>query len=135
MSEIDIRLLDRSRCQATHRASGQSIDTDVAPEYGGSGSRYSSTDLVAAALGTCIGSSIAPILEREGLPLDAVSITVTKELQHQPRRISRLAVTISLPAAIDDKQLLKLRNAARTCVVHRSLREEVEVTIELAAGR
>lgn len=134
MSEIDVRLLDRTRCRATHRASGESVETEVAPDYGGSGARFSSTDLVAAALGTCIGSSIAPILEREGVPLDAVSITVVKELQQRPRRISRLAVTVTLPPDVDEKQLLKLRNAARTCAVHRSIGKDVQVEVELARG-
>lgn len=128
---IEIRILGTTRCRAVHLPTGATVETDAAPEFGGGGTSFSSTDLLAVALGTCIGSSIAPILEREGISAEHLVIRVTKKLKSSPKRIEQLDVDIHLPARLIDKQLRKLRGAARSCVVHRSLSEEIAVDVKL----
>lgn len=134
MTTVRIELLDTTRCRAVHEATGSVLETDAAPEFGGGGTTFSSTDLLAAALGTCIGSSIAPIAAREAIPLDKVTIEVGKQLERHPNRIVRLRVDIRFALPLTDSQLRKLRNAAHTCVVHRSLADSVDVEIELSVA-
>ncbi len=110
-----------------------SIETDVPPELGGGNATFSSTDLLSAALGTCIGSSIGPMLEREGIDLERVSITVAKKLRPDSRGIERLTVNVQLPAAATERQLSKLRAAARSCMVHRSLAPDLAVMVDVPA--
>lgn len=58
MSEFRISLKDKGRCQIRHVFADAEIITDLPPEYGGNGRSFSSTDLVSAALGSCILTSI-----------------------------------------------------------------------------
>lgn len=134
MSKIEVRLLDATRCAAVHPASGARLTTDIGRAYGGGGSSFSSTDLVAVALATCIGSSLAPIALREGIPLDSIRITAGKELGTNPKRIARLTVAIDLPPGLSEAQRSKLGNAARTCTVHRTLHDCIEMAVELRSA-
>ena len=129
MSRVHVQIEEIGRCQARHEESGATLVTEISPAYGGSGQRFSSTDLVAAALGTCIGSSIDRVADRAGLPLSALSIEVEKSLSSAPRRIARLAVTVRIAAPVDPATLTKLERASHACVVHRSLHPETEVSV------
>lgn len=131
MGSIHHTPLGGGRTEITHAATGAVITTDVSPEFGGGGSTFSSTDLVAAGLGSCISSSLAPLAERHGVPLTAVTISVEKELGTDPKRISRLATTITFTQAIDDSLAKRFRRAAETCTVHRSLHPDIDAPIEL----
>lgn len=126
---VTVELLDTARCRVTHRESGRGLETAVAPEFRGPGGRFSSTDLVAAALGSCIGSSIAPVAARHGLPMDAVRIDVDKQLAVSPRRINALTVHVRLGQAIGDDLQVRLERAAATCPVKASLDPMVHVEI------
>lgn len=131
MSTLEITLLDSTRCLAMHAESGTKLITDVTPHYGGGGSSFSSTDLVGVALATCIGSSVAPVAEREGIALDRFRISVEKTLLTNPRKIGALRVEIRMPSGLTDAQIKKLTNAAKTCAVHRTLREAIDIEVKL----
>lgn len=126
---VTVELLDTARCRVTHGATGESLTTAVAPEYRGPGGQFSSTDLVAAALGSCIASSIAPVAERGGLPLDSIRVEVEKQLSVSPRRIAALSVTVYMGIGISDALRLRLERAAATCPVKASLQPLVHVDI------
>jgi uncharacterized OsmC-like protein len=134
MSAIEIELIDSTRCRARHEESGAELVTDVAPLQGGGGTSFSSTDLVGVGLATCIGSSIAPVAERESIPLDRIGISVAKTMAASPRRIEKLSVTVRLPSGLTDVQSRKLRNAAATCTVHRSLHGSIEIEVGFTEG-
>ena len=80
MSSTTSRPVGDGRTQITDTKTGTVIHTDVSPEFGGGGTTFSSTDLVGAGLGSCISSSLAAIADRHGVPLEAITITVDKEL-------------------------------------------------------
>lgn len=131
MSRIIHTPSGRGRTRIVHESTGTQITTDVSPEFGGGGSTFSSTDLVAAGLGSCISSSLEVLAERRKIPLDAISITVDKKLGTEPKRISRLAVTITLDIPADTKVAKLFERAAHTCTVHRSLHPDIEAPIEV----
>jgi len=126
---VTVELLDTARCRVTHGASGHGIETAVAPEYRGPGGRFSSTDLVAAALGSCIASSIAPVAARHDLPLDSIRVDVDKQLAVSPRRIAALAVNVRLGVEISKGLRIRLERAAAACPVKASLDPMVHVEI------
>jgi putative redox protein len=63
--------------------------------------------------------------------LDAISITVHKELGVDPKRIVRLAVDIDLAMANDPKIARLFERAAHSCTVHRSLHPDIESPIRV----
>ena len=129
MSEMTMQLVSTGSCRVAHGPSGAILETDLAPEYGGGGRSFSSTDLLAAALGSCILTSLERIADREGLDSRRIWLTVEKNLSTSPKAIRSIAVRIHLPPETTDQQLKKLRKAAQTCVVHESLVPAIAVPI------
>ena len=116
-------------CIVQHGDSGAELKTNTAKEYGGEGLHFSSTDLLGAALGTCIGSSIEPVAERNSVNIDNIHISVKKELETKPKRVAHLHVLIRITEPVDEFIQKKIRRAADSCVVHKSLK--VPISVEL----
>lgn len=129
MAHISVEFSSKGRCLISHQPSGNSIVTDLPPEYGGNAQSFSSTDLVAAALGSCIFSSLERVIVRESLDPDLFFVSVEKEISYSPRMISRLSVVIEYQKELSDLQLKKLKKAAATCPVKRSLHSDVKTTL------
>lgn len=125
--EISGRYAANLRVELSHGPSGTEIHTAAPVDNHGDGSSFSPTDLVAAALGSCMLSIMGIIAQRDGLDLSDCRFTVHKHMTTEPpRRIDRLPVTIHMPAGLSAAQRKKLERGALTCPVHRSLLAEIE---------
>jgi len=119
-------------CVATHGPSNRTLETDAPVDNQGRGEAFSPTDLMAAALGTCILTTMALAARRHGIELKGARFEVTKEMSTDtPRRIVRLATHLWLPVSKDADRDEVLERAARTCPVHKSLYPSIEVPIVL----
>ena len=116
-----------------HRATGVEVRTSKSPEYGGTGTSFSSTDLLAAALGTCIATDIEPVAERHGIDAGSIRVRVSKVLSVRPKRMVLLEVEVEVPAGSPPDVLVRLERAAGHCLVHRSLSPEIEVRVRVRA--
>lgn len=125
MSDLIVELTSPTCTRITHARSSTVLLTAIAPEYGGPGGTFSSTDLVAAALGSCIATNLGPLAERHGIPLDAIRLTVRKQLTPPPKRIGRLEVTVQVSTPLTAELRARFENAAATCTVHRSLHPDL----------
>ena len=129
------------RTTATHLQSGTVIETDAPTDNQGKGERFSPTDLVAVALGTCMVTTMAIKARTMDIKLDGTSADVTKIMASNPRRISGIIVHIVFPIGLilDEKQREILENTARTCPVERSLHPDIELDIrfdwDLGSGK
>ena len=121
MAAIQVTPLGDGQTRVAHGGSGVELTTDASPEWGGGGRSFSATDLVAAGLGACIGSSIAGVLERREVDLHAVRIDVEKTLGTEPKKIDHLDVVIHLPGSEDEQLRRLVERAAAACAVGRSL--------------
>ena len=119
------------RCELVHGPSGTSIRTDAPIDNHGRGEAFSPTDLVGAALASCVLTTMAIMAERDGISLAGATASVTKVMNPSPRRIARLPVEVRMPASVPIEYRKKLEAAARSCPVHRSLHPDVEAPIEI----
>jgi putative redox protein len=118
------------RCSATHGPSGSTLATDAPVDNHGRGERFSPTDLVATALGTCILTTMGIVAERHEFDLRGATVRVTKEMTSQPvRRIARLGVTITMPQPAPEAMRRRLETAALRCPVKQSLHPDVEAPV------
>lgn len=118
------------RCSVKHEPSGAVIETSAPADNMGKGDQFSPTDLVAAALASCIGTILGIYAQRKGLKLEGMRIDVRKEMAAEgPRRIGKLPVEIWIPVALTEEHRIALENAAYTCPVHRSLHPDIESPI------
>lgn len=118
------------RCRATHGPSGGVIVTDAPVDNHGRGEAFSPTDLVAAAVGTCILTVMGIAAERLGAVIDGAEVVVEKTMVAAPtRRIGALACRITMPAGIKEGHRASLTRAAERCPVKESLHPETEITM------
>lgn len=131
--EMDIRYDGKLHCTATHGPSKVSIATDAPTDNQGKGEAFSPTDLVGAALGSCIMTIMGMVAERSGLDLTGTTIRVRKEMAaHPARRIASLAVTVIYPPNLNlsDEARMKLAKVVEMCPVKHSLHPDIKVTAE-----
>lgn len=132
---IETKYLGNLECRAVHGPSGEAMTTEAPVDNGGRGLRFSPTDLVAAALGTCILTIMGKVAEREMVDLTGATARVEKEMSAAtPRRIAALTVTIALPAGVSltPEQKRKFAAVPNACPVKQSLHPDTTVTVRFA---
>lgn len=119
------------RAGAVHVRSGSSIETDAPVDNHGKGERFSPTDLVAAALATCIVTTLGIAGHAHDLDIVGAECEVTKVMVPDPRRIGEIIVKMSFPksAPFSDKQKQIIERIARTCPVFESLHPDLKKTL------
>jgi putative redox protein len=129
---IDVAYEGDWQCTAIHGPSKIRLATDAPIEYPGAKARsFSPTDLLAAALGTCMTTLVAMAAEKRGLSVKGLRTEVDKEMSTEPpRRITRLAVRMVLPASLEAQTRQALEAIARACPVGRSLHPETKVELQ-----
>lgn len=129
MVQIMARYEGNKKCYLIH-PEGHTLPTDAPKDLGGDSSAFSPTDLVASGLVTCILTTIAMWAERRQLDLTGMSAAVEKEMSAHANRIGRLAVTVTVPAALIPEELRpRLEAIGYRCPVHASLHPEIEAPI------
>lgn len=130
MVHIDIAYEGDLHCKITHRPSGTEITTDAPKDNMGKGATFSPTDLVAAALGSCMLTIMGIFANRHGINLKSAHVEVIKEMVQAPeRRIGKLPVSFKMPSGIPQSQRETLERAALTCPVHKSLRPDIDIPL------
>lgn len=120
----------------THIQSGTVIETDAPVDNKGKGERFSPTDLVATALGTCIVTTMGIAGQTHGIDIDGTVCNVEKIMASHPRRIAEIKVEIVFPAgkAYTEKEKSILMHTAETCPVALSLHPDLKQTLSFFWG-
>jgi uncharacterized OsmC-like protein len=116
---------------AKHLQSGTAIHTDAPVDNGGQGAAFSPTDLVAAALASCMCTIMALSAKAHDIQLGRVSCDVEKIMTTNPRRIGEIRVDLKFDASVtyDEKAKATLERAALTCPVFESLHPDCKKTV------
>ena len=117
-------------CSLTHGPSGTGMETDAPQDNRGKGASFSPTDLVGAALGSCMLTTMGIVARDRGWNIDGTAAHVEKEMGSTPRRhIAKLTVALTMPSALDAEARKVLEETARTCPVATSLGNKIEVDL------
>ena len=118
------------RTRMVHGPSGSVIETDAPVDNHGKGERFSPTDLVASALGSCMLTIMGIVAKRDGIRLEGTAVEVEKHMTAElPRRIAKIVVRFTMAAGIDPAQRTKLEKAAHTCPVTLSLHPDIQQVV------
>lgn len=117
-------------CLLTHGPSGAHISTDAPKDNNGRGEAFSPTDLVGAALGSCMLTVMAIGAEKDGVNLVNSRFSVEKEMIQTPRKIAKLTVVLHMPQNIPIDYRRKLENIAMNCPVKLSLHPEMQIPVQ-----
>ena len=128
MAEVEYQ--GNLRTEAKHLKSGKIIVTDAPTDNNGKGEAFSPTDLVSAALSSCMMTIMGMVAEREEIDLTGLRSEVVKIMTASPRKIGEIQITFNHPTLnATEVQKQKLRNAALTCPVALSLSDSVKQTV------
>jgi len=119
------------RTKAIHVRSGSTIETDAPVDNHGKGERFSPTDLVAAALATCILTTLGIVAPTHDLDIEGAVCEATKIMVPDPRRIGEIIIHTSFPKGqlYTDKQKSLIERIANTCPVFESLHPDLKKTL------
>ena len=124
------------RCECTHLQSGTVMETDAPTDNRGKGQRFSPTDTICVGLATCVITTMGIKAADMNIDLSGTAVDVTKHMQSDPRRISRIDVILHLPATLnlDEKEKIILQRTGDNCPVTKSLHPDLAVNIEYHWG-
>ena len=119
------------RTEATHLQSGSLIETDAPTDNNGKGERFSPTDIVATALGSCMLTIMGMKAETMNIDLTGTKLDIQKIMAANPRRISGVQIVFRFPdtLTLSEKEKIILENAAHTCPVVKSLHPDLKVEV------
>lgn len=114
------------RTSSVHINSGNTVISDAPLDNNGKGEAFSPTDAVANALATCIFTIMGIRAAKMELDIAGSTASVTKHMQADPRKISRIEITFDMAISTDDKSQTILERAAKSCPVYLSLNSDIE---------
>ncbi len=120
------------RCNAQHLQSGTTMESDAPTDNRSKGERFSPTDLVCTALATCMATTMAIKANDMNIELKGLTIDVKKNMESNPRRISKIDVKVVFPPSLvlDEKDRIILQRTGDTCPVVKSLHPDLVLNIE-----
>jgi len=119
------------RTVCVHLRSGTTIETDAPIDNNGKGERFSPSDLVATALGSCMLTIMGMRAIEMNVDLKGTNIEVEKIMKSDPRRIGGLNLTFHFPESLElnERQQKILQKAAETCPVAYSINPEIALNV------
>lgn len=118
------------RTRAIHMASGTELITDAPVDNQGKGEAFSPTDLLSAALGSCMLTIMGIAARTHQINMDDTAIEITKHMASNPRRVSEIEIVFKMPdLPYSEKDKAILEHAARTCPVALSVHPDLKQTI------
>ncbi|WP_028297787.1 OsmC family protein [Olivibacter sitiensis] len=131
MATIETVYLGELRTSAKHVQSGKELITDAPVDNQGKGEAFSPTDLLSAALTSCMLTIMGIAARTHGIALEGTRVETTKIMQANPRKVAEIVVDFHFPASLqlEEKQRKLLSKAAETCPVYLSLDPAIKKTI------
>jgi uncharacterized OsmC-like protein len=117
------------RTSSEHIQSGTIILSDPPIDNNGRGEAFSPTDLLANALGSCMMTIMAIKARDLNIDLTNSTVEVSKYMQTEPRKVSRIGIIMNMSIKLDDKNKIILERTAMNCPVLLSLNPDIEKDI------
>ncbi|MEO9053092.1 MAG: OsmC family protein [Ginsengibacter sp.] len=117
------------RCEAQHTQSGSVIETDAPTDNRGKGERFSPTDTLCVSLATCMLTTMGIKADDMNLNINDAKADVTKHMASDPRRVSKIEVSIALPQNINEKDRIILERTGNNCPVAKSVHPDIDLVL------
>ncbi len=111
---------------------GHVLLSDQPEKSGGEDTALPPFDIFVASLGMCMLLTAQMFLERNGLPTEGLALDIEFEMDERHRQLEKVAGRLHVPNADLGERRDAVLRAAVACPVHRSVREDIKVTLELA---
>jgi putative redox protein len=126
MATSEVIYMDPLGTACKHLKSGKSFVTDAPVDNNGKGAAFSPTDTMATSLATCMLTIMGIVAEKNGFPFKKAKALVTKHMESNPRRVSRIEIEIEVKNEnYSDQQKAMLERGALNCPVAKSLHPDL----------
>lgn len=122
------------RCRLTHGPSGSQLETDAPADNFGKAQRFSPTDLMAAALISCMTTTLAIKTRERGWNFNGTRMSVEKHMSAEPpRRIVKLPVTVSIQCdkPLTPENRIEVESILRACPVYKSIHPDIATPLHV----
>jgi uncharacterized OsmC-like protein len=106
---------------------------DHLPADGGADLGPSPVELLAAALGACVGMTVEAWCRARGYTDGPVAVNLTYALGDQPRRVTALTLDIELPKDVPPERHSLIKRLVHGCPVHRTLEIPPVIDVEVVS--
>ena len=110
---------------------GHTVAVDQPLDNHGEDTAPTPTELLVAALGTCIGLYANSFLKRHRIDTTGVALEVTWDKAANPDRIGAFHVRLRVPAGVPEKLRAPLLRVAKACYVHHTISNNPAVEVDL----
>lgn len=111
---------------------GHRVVTDVPKDLGGADAGPMPPELVATALGTCVGIYAINFCTKHHISPEGLTVHTDWEKVADPARIGALHVTIELPAGVPTEKHDAFMKTVEQCMVHNTLSHLPDINIQIA---
>ena len=129
-NQVEIVYEGDLRTRAIHLASGTEILTDAPIDNQGKGEKFSPTDLVATAIGSCMLTIMGIAGNVHNINIDGALVRVEKIMGKDPRKIDQINLEIIFKSSVSNKDKIILERAAKHCPVAKTLEGNIEENIK-----
>ncbi len=132
MEKLHVQYTRDLQTKLTHQRSGSVIFTEAPVDNAGTGSNFSPTDLAASSLGACIFTIIGIAAKKHNFTVDGASVSITKIMADNPRRIGELVLEFDFSGlTLDEKAKKIIDYAIANCPVNQSLHPDIIRTVKI----
>lgn len=131
MTNITCTYLTDGETELVHGPTGSVIQTDLPPDNGGKGRRFSPTDLLAAAFASCVLTIMSKMAAARGEKFEGARVEIDKVMVSNPRRVGEFVLKVAFPAHFTAEQKKFYISAVNACPVHQTLHPDVKVTVNV----
>jgi uncharacterized OsmC-like protein len=130
---VAVRHVDGDAYAITVR--GHQVLTDQPAADGGSDAAATPTELLVASLASCVAFYAGRYLLRHGLDRAGLVVAAEFDMAHdRPARVGAVRLRIIVPGGVPAQRTDALLEVTSHCTVHNTLRQEPDVSIELAGA-
>jgi len=129
---VTVRHVDGDAYAITAR--GHGLLTDQAAADGGKDAAATPTELLVGSLASCVAFYVGRYLDRHGLDRAGLAVTAEFAMAGRPARVGDVRLRITVPGGVPPQRAGALIAVASHCTVHNTLRQQPDVSIELAGA-
>jgi putative redox protein len=132
MEKLKVQYTKNLQTRLTHERSGSVIYTEAPVDNEGTGSNFSPTDMAASSLGACIFTIIGIAAKKHNFNIDGASVSITKIMTDNPRRIGELVLDFDFSGlTLDEKAKKIIDYAIANCPVNQSLHPDIKRNVKI----
>jgi putative redox protein len=131
---MEVTVSHRGGVEFAAAARGHVIHTSASRNVGGADDAMMPTELVLAAVGTCVSYYAAQYLKKQQLPMAPLNVRVTAEIAKNPARLDAFHVYLELPP-LSAEHTAGVEDAVHHCTVHNTLFAGADVWFHLPAAQ